>query len=330
MNLTTSMHNREAVAEALKSSQKVLVTSHMVPDGDSIGALLALGLGLEALNKEVQFCTEDEVPRMYRFLHGWERIVRPMEVNTIPDTVVLVDCTSLERVGECLSKRLCGHPRIINLDHHTSNELFGLLNWVDESAGASAEMVYDLLTFLGAAINRPIANAIYTGIITDTGSFRYSNTTPRTLRVAAELMEAGIDNETIRVQLFETRTLEMLRLMGESLRTLQVDPDGRLAWITVTQETVSRLKVSDEYGLFEGLINYPRSIAGVEVAILFREIAPSVIKVGFRSKSWADVNQLAARFGGGGHRKAAGCVVGGEMDEVVRQVLALTRETLNP
>lgn len=322
------MHEIEAVAEALIPAQEVLITSHLVPDGDSIGALIGLALGLKQLGKGVHLCTEDEVPRMYRFLEGWERIVRPAAVDPIPDTVVLVDCTGLTRVGNQLFSLLQGHPNIINLDHHTSNEFFGRINWVDEKAGASAEMVYDLLRKLGVAIDRPIANAIYTGIITDTGSFRFSSTTSRTMRIAAELMDAGIDQDEIRIQLFETHTLEMLRLLGESLRTLQVDPNGRLAWISVSQETLCRLKVKDDYGLFEGLINYPRSIEGVEVAILFREIAPSTIKVGFRSKSWLDVNQLAATYGGGGHRKAAGCVIEGGMDEVVERVLTQTREVL--
>ncbi|MDH7480172.1 MAG: bifunctional oligoribonuclease/PAP phosphatase NrnA, partial [Syntrophomonadaceae bacterium] len=317
----------KSVARALRAAPRVLLTSHQVPDGDSIGALLALGLGLEQLGKQVELCLDDEVPLMYRFLEGSERIVRPAAVEVIPEMVVLLDCTGIERAGAGLAPRL-KHSLVINLDHHTSNEHFGSINYVDETAAATAEIVYDLLSCLGVAMKPPIASAIYTGIITDTGSFRYSNTTPRTLRLAADLLEGGIDLDTIREKIFETRTLEMLRLLGECLRSLQVDPDGRLAWVVVTQETLSRLKVTDEYGLFEGLINYPRSIAGVEVAILFRELAPMVVKVGFRSKSWVDVNELASRFGGGGHRKASGCVIGGEIDQVVPQVLDAAREAL--
>ena len=314
----------EKAAAALLKAKKLLLVSHAVPDGDSVGTLLALGLALEAIGKEALMAIPEEVPALYRFLPGWRKIKKCGEIETVPDTVVFLDCTDTERAGnelaECLRE---GSPSVVNIDHHVSNQLFGQINLVDEKAAATAEIVYELLQLLNIEISSDIAVALYTAIVTDTGNFRYSNTTPRTHRVAAELLERGADLNLVRKYLYEMRPLESLYMTREALKTLQITDDGRIAWMALTQDVLKKAQAADYYGYLEGLINYPRSIAGVEIAVFFREIEPGTVKIGFRSKEDdVDVNLLAGQFGGGGHQKASGCTVKGELNAVIEEVIS--------
>lgn len=315
----------EKAVEILRRAQKILLVSHAVPDGDSIGVLLGLGLGLEAKGQEVIMAMPEEVPALYRFLPGWEKIKKCTEIESIPDTVVFLDCTDTERAGNELVQRLKENPPffLVNIDHHVSNQRFGQINLVEEKAAATAEIVYELLQSLNVEINSSIAVALYTAIATDTGSFRYSNTTPHTHRLAAELLERGADLNLVRKHLYEMRPLESLYMTREALKTLQTTADGRIAWMVLTQEVLAQAQSADYYGYLEGLINYPRSIKGVEIAIFFREIEPGIVKVGFRSKEDnVDVNLLASQFGGGGHQKASGCTVNGEINAVVEEIVS--------
>jgi phosphoesterase RecJ-like protein len=320
------MEKFNPILQVLLGADSILISSHINPDGDSIGTLIGLGLALESLGKDVLLVNSDETPLVYRFLEGTERILRPEQVEVLPDTVVLVDCTDLDRVGKGLAERLKNVPVLVNIDHHLSNSRFGHYNLVDEGAAATAEIVARILGPLGVRLNKAMATALYTGVVMDTGSFQYSNTTSNTFRLAAYLLEQDVDLDQVRDKLFESQPLEMLRLMGEALLTLKVSADGRIAWVEVTREMLIRTKARDEH--CDGLINHLRSVAGVEIAILFREIPDGQIKVGLRSKSMADVNQLAAQFGGGGHRRAAGCVLSGKMNRAVERVLHAAEEVL--
>ncbi|MGI6648245.1 MAG: DHH family phosphoesterase [Bacillota bacterium] len=320
------MENHESLVEVLRLADRILIASHVNPDGDSIGTLIGLGLGLESLGKEVILVNSDRIPSMYSYLDGASRILRPEQVEEVPDTVVLVDCTDVERVGPGLAERLKKAAVLVNIDHHLSNSRFGHYNLVDEEAAATAEIVTRLLGPLKIKLNQSIATALYTGLVMDTGSFRYSNTTAATHRLAAYFLEQGVNLDQVRDNLFETRPLAMLRLMGEALQTLKTSPDGRLAWVEITQEMLDRTGARDEH--CEELINYPRSVAGVKIGILFREVFPGKVKVGFRSKCGADVNKLAGQFGGGGHRSAAGCVINERMPEVVNRVILAAEDLL--
>jgi len=313
----------KSAVSALRSAEQILVISHMVPDGDSVGALLALGLGLLQIGKKVQMCTPDRVPEIYHFLEGQELIIQPTSIMTIPELVVMIDCTDFDRIGVVLSQRIMNHTAVINLDHHISNRRFGTINYIDTKAAASAEIIYQIIIDLGVQIDQAIANALYTGIITDTGSFQFSNTTPQSFRIAAFLIEAGADLDLIREKLYESQPISMIRLLGVLLSQMEITAQGQIAWMAVDQNLLAAHAIESDTGWFEGLINYPRSVEGVELAILFREIAPQVIKVGFRSKTTMDVNQLAGRLGGGGHRKASGCVLLGSLEEVSKKVLAV-------
>lgn len=308
------------IAQALLNAKEVTVVSHVVPDGDCIGSSIALALGLKSKGLQVQVVNGDPVPEMYAYLKGSEEILLPSSVQRVSDVVVLVDCTDLERAGSFLEGMLSKVPTMINIDHHVSNTYFGRLNYVQPSAAAAGEMVYALLRKMAVEITPEIATALYTALVTDTGSFQYENTTSETFQLAAELVDRGADLEEIRYNLWERKPLISLLLLREVFPTLSLAYDGQVAWMTLDKRTFDTLEANSEH--CEGFINYPRSIDGVEVAMFFRETALGEIKVGLRSKKKVDVNLLAAQFGGGGHRRAAGCVVQGTMEEAVNRLVA--------
>ncbi|MBC7344468.1 MAG: bifunctional oligoribonuclease/PAP phosphatase NrnA [Clostridia bacterium] len=312
----------EVICQRLKSSSRVLVTSHLLPDGDSVGSVIALTEALQRAGLEARAVQAEPVPDMYKFLE----VNVKMEPLSGDDSgaVVVLDCTDTDRLGEELKKVAEQADLLVNIDHHVSNTGFGHLNLVDVKAAATGEIVYDLVRVLGVEISPPMATALYTAIVTDSGSFQYENTCPRSLRVAAELLELGADHALLRANLWENQPLECLLVLRNVLNSLSLDPDGRVAWISLDRKAYDGLHLKSEH--CEGLINFPRSIAGVEVAMFFRETEPGTVKVGLRSKSLVDVNELAARFGGGGHPRAAGCTLKGRLDEVIETVVRAAQD----
>jgi len=313
-------------ADAIREGEEIVIFSHVLPDGDCLGSALGLGLALRELGKKVWLVNSDPVPGLYQFLPGWETFRSSLDGVGSRPTVIAVDCSDPRRVGDTFSPYLTTSSGIINIDHHVSNEQFGAVNFVVPEASSTGELVYRLLQELNAAITPGVATALYTAVVTDTGSFQYENVRPATLKIAAELMECGADLRAIRKNLWETKSLLSVRLLGRALNDLSFAASGRIAWLKVSYQLQRELGATDDD--IEGLINYPRSIEGVEIGLLFRELKPGVVKVGLRSKTWADVNLLAARFGGGGHPRAAGCVVEGELEKVIAQVVSAAQETL--
>jgi phosphoesterase RecJ-like protein len=208
----------------------------------------------------------------------------------------------------------------MNIDHHKGNGRFGDFNWVDEEASSTGEMIYRLLfEGMGLPLNQEAAISLYTAILTDTGCFRFSNTTPQALRIAGSLLEMGLAPEKIASQLYEQRGLGQLHVLGELLSGLQVTQNGKIAWGLITQEMLDRAKIS--LLETEGFVNYPRSVKGVEVAVIFKEAGSRRYRVSLRSKGGVDVGRVASAFSGGGHHNAAGCTVSGDLDEVRDRVL---------
>ncbi|QGG48223.1 DHH family phosphoesterase [Heliorestis convoluta] len=316
-----------AIVAALNQARSVLLCVHQIPDGDALGSLSALLTTLQKQGKTVIAYCRDVVPQIYRFLPAMELVQQtfPEDASSI-DVAVVMDCGDLERV--------CTNPdflqnvaMLVNLDHHVGNPLFGHFNWVDTEAAATGEIIYQLHEMAGWPITADVATALYTSLMTDTGSFQFSNTTAYTLRLAAELREKGARIEEIRREVYESRTLRSLRLLQQALSTLQLSTNGKIAWIGVSLQDKERIGAIHED--FEGLISYPRTIKGVEVALLFREIEAGTVKVGLRSQSTIDVAAIARHWGGGGHRRAAGCTIKGTMAEAEQQLLAVVKECLD-
>ena len=314
----------EEIIEVLRKAPKVALFSHVSPDGDCIGSMLAMGLALEKLGKEVFFYNPDKVPGNLRFLPAAARISRELP-NPLPQTWVFVDCTDLQRVHLALSQ-IPSETMVLNLDHHISNQFFGDLNWVDAQACACGELAVTLITQLGIKIDRDMATNLYTAIVTDSGCFQYSNTTAQTHRLTAELLDTGLDLSGIHHNLFDQKPLAQLRLLQYALDSLEIHAEGQLAIVSLCLEDFQKSGAAQE--LSEGLVNHIRSIAGVEVAVLLKEVGPQEIKGGLRSNQWLNVNEIAAQFGGGGHKRAAGCTLGVPMTEAKQSIRSAIEEAL--
>ncbi|KUK10528.1 MAG: Phosphoesterase RecJ domain protein [Clostridia bacterium 41_269] len=313
------------IANFIKKADKELaVVSHTNPDGDAIGSTLALGLALENLGYNIQLINQDNIPRIYSFLPGSD-LIRTSFLY-IPDTIIFLDCSDITRAG-AISGVISGlNKNIINIDHHISNTFFGTLNYVDTKAGATGEIVYNLIKLLDCPINIEIATCLYTAIVTDTGSFQFENTTEQTHTIAADLISKGINLATIRRFLWESIPLKSVKLQRKLLDTLEVDETKKIAWVVLPYEIYKKYGSSFEH--IEGFVNFPKSIEGVEIGLFFKEIEPNKVKVGFRSKSKVDVNKLAQKFGGGGHKRAAGCILEAPLEEVIRQVVREAQKTI--
>lgn len=295
---------------------RALMLGHVHPDGDVLGTLLALGLALEARGWAVRCGGPHAAPAALGFLPGVERYIVLARVAEPFDVVVLTDCPNPARTEGLLEQARQAAGTVVNIDHHGDNRRYGDVNWIEPTAAATGEMVYDLLVALGAPLTPAIATNLLTAIHTDTGSFRYSNVTPKTFRIASTLTEAGAEPWRIAERLYERRTGDALRWLAETLARVEVSADGRVAWLALPAGAVPETFVESEE-----LVNYPRSIASVRVACLFRELGGRV-KVSLRAKGDVDVQRVAASFGGGGHPNAAGCTVPGPLDCATREVLA--------
>lgn len=318
------MGTLQKIAEEIRNNRSFLLTAHEGPDGDAVGSTLALASLLRKIGKYVHVHFHDPVPDLYSFLPGADAVFA-----TIPDrefdVAFVLDIGELRRAGDvfCRFKRI---GRIINLDHHLSCEEFGLHNLIDSSAAATGVLVYRIATVLGYRIDAETALCLYVSIITDTGSFRYSNANREAFTIAGEMIECGVNAWDVAEQLYENQPRKRLELLARCLPTLEVIKGGLAASVTVTLDMYADTGADAE--LTDGFVNYPRSIKGVEVAIFFRQIEERRIKVGFRSKGKVNVAVFSAALGGGGHHNAAGCTVDGTLEEVKKRVYALMDSVL--
>ncbi len=307
------------VRQQLESAQRVLVVSHIRPDGDAIGSLLGWGLSLQAAGKDVQMVLSDGVPSSYCHLSGSEQIrSRP---NGSFDWVVVLDCSDLKRAGNVLNGN--GLPDL-NVDHHITNLNFAKINLVDPAAVATSEILAGLIESLELPLTQPVAAALLTGIITDTIGFRTSNMTPKVLRLAANLMEHGGDLAELYHQALVKRSFEATRFWASGLN--QLERDGRLVWATLTQ---ADRKAAGYSGRDDAdLINVLSSIEDSDIAVIFVEQPNNSVKVSWRAQPGFDVSKLAVKFGGGGHPAASGAEIQGSLESNRPVVLKATREIL--
>jgi len=320
------MNNKLAeIFQLIKEKSKILITAHVLPDGDSVGSVVGLGLALKSLDKEIYLVMEDKVPEMYRFLEGTEGILSPEDFTKQPELVIFLDCGDISRAGDWIYPFIQAVP-LINIDHHISNEYFGTLNYVDPEAAATAEIIYLLLRECDLSLEKDSASALYTGLVMDTGSFQYQNTTPRTLKTAAALLDHGVDLSMIRENLHENKSMKNLKLISAAIDNLHLEAGGKIAWTYLDLATMKKYQAQSEH--CEGIVNYPISLENVKIGLLFREMENGAVKVGLRCRSDYDVNRIALFFGGGGHQQAAGCSLNGPLDKAIKQVLDKTLELM--
>lgn len=320
------MNDLQLIAGALDRAKKIIIAGHMMPDGDCVGSVGALGLALRQMGKKATMAMPDTIPEVFNFLPGTEDFVAVEEaLNGEYDTFVVLDCSVPERLGS-LRGLLERSLLVCNIDHHISSRNFAHYNYISPASAATAEIIQDLIGMLNVRVTPEIATCLYTGIATDTGSFRYENTTPDTHRRAAMLIEQGAPSVWINIMLHEQQPLASLLMLGAALKTLRLSSCGRVAWISVGRDLIDSVSAKDENT--EGLIGYVRSIRGVEVALMFRETSPGCYKVSLRSKEKVDVNCLASKFGGGGHVRAAGCVLEGDFAVLESQLISAAIEAV--
>jgi phosphoesterase RecJ-like protein len=306
-----------AICRVLREKDRFLIACHENPEGDAIGSELALALALRKMGKTATVLNADPVPANLLFLPGAGTVVFA-EDGSKYDVAVVVDCGSPERTGR-VARELRKCPQLVNIDHHRTNGDLGELALVDPDAAATGLLIHRILSAMGYEIGLDVATNIYVAVLTDTGSFHYGSSSPEAFEVAGEMVRRGVDPWAVAEQVYETQSARRLRLLGRVLDSLEVSADGRVACITTMREDLREFASGKD--ALEGFINYPRSIVGVEVAVSFREEEGSVFRVSFRSKGRVDVSAVAARFGGGGHRNAAGCTVPGNFADVKKRVL---------
>ncbi|HEV3073403.1 MAG TPA: bifunctional oligoribonuclease/PAP phosphatase NrnA, partial [Thermoanaerobaculia bacterium] len=307
----------------IRQGNRFLLTSHVNPDGDAIGSELGLARLLRRLGKGAVVWNLDPIPAIYRPLPGSDRVHSGAEPPAgFPekfDSIVVLECPSLDRTG--IEQHLTALP-VINIDHHLGNQHYGAVNWVDSAAPAVGEMVFRLAQALKAALEPEIASCLYLTLVTDTGGFRYSNATPAAFEAAAALVREGAHPEQVAQWLYESQPVAVVRLLGEMLQTLTLHHGGRIATVRLDPEMFARAGAAA--GDSEGLIDHPRSIAGVDAVALIRRREDGSHKVSLRSRGEVDVEKIARHHGGGGHRNAAGYALGGEAGtaEVEREAVA--------
>lgn len=313
------------IADLIAASRTFIIASHVAPDGDAIGCELATYSVLKRLGKSVKVIAEDGVPDNLAFLEGSSEVER--EATATADVAIVVDSAGLDRIGG-VGEIVARCPEIVNIDHHRSNTSFGTLNLVEAGAGATAEIIYDLLNMLAGPLTTGEAEALFSGIMTDTGCFRFPTTSSRTLRVAAELLDLGAKPYHLASEIFWNKSVSGIRLLSEALATIETTDDGRVATMDITRAMMDD-SGADHFDT-EGFANYPRLISGVLVGVLLRELDEGDFRVSLRSKESVDVNEIASVFGGGGHQTAAGFRIKGDLGEVKEKIrLEISRHILD-
>jgi len=301
----------DQIIQHIKDGQHILIASHAEPDGDSVGSLVALGLALAKLDKKITMYNPSPIPAVYRFLPGADRIVRQIKNVDRYDLALVLDCGDLVRIGET-SAEVGKIPVLINIDHHVSNTGFGHIQLIDTNACATAEIVYRLINTLQIPFDKAIATSIYTGILTDTGSFRFSNTNQAAFAISKAMTDAGVEPHNVAQRVFGTYSLGRIKLLNMALNSIEISNNGKLSMMTVTRSMLNTTGTSTED--IDGMINYARRIEDVKIATLIHEIKNGAGKfanmnryhVSLRSDSSVDVAKIAGKFGGGGHTSAAG------------------------
>jgi len=310
------------VVELIENKQSFAITTHVRPDGDGIGSSLGLCWLLRSLGKSAEVIVRDGIPAAYAQLPGANEIKQISEVNGKYDAIFVIECSDLARPGiKGLENQFT-----VNIDHHATSEHFGTINWIDQTASAVGEMIYNLCKAIGGRITREIAECVYLALVTDTGSFHFSNTTDRTLKVASELIKVGVKPAQISEVVYNSYPWSRIELMRQVLATVERNENGTIAWMRQTLEMAESSEAVD--GDNNGFVNIPLAAKEVEAVVYMREVQPNAYRVSLRSKGNINVARVAEKFGGGGHKNAAGCRIEGDWDEKEKEIVAALTEAV--
>lgn len=310
------------VVELIENKNFFGITTHRRPDGDGIGSSLALYWLLRSLGKNAEVIVRDPVPSSCLRLPGAAEVRRVEAIDREYDAVFVMECSDVERPGiKDLDKQF-----VVNIDHHSSSALFGEINWIDSTASAVGEMIYNLCKAIGGRVTREIAECVYTALLTDTGSFHYSNTTERTFKVASELLRAGVKPAKSAESVFSSYPWSRVQLLAQVMSSVKRHDSGKVASLRQSQEMLEFSQATEEDA--EGFVNIPLTAEDVEAVVMLKESAPGVFRASLRSKGDVNVAKIAEKFNGGGHKNAAGCTLQGDWDAVEEKLVDLLVEAV--
>jgi len=321
--MTTTSPEVQQIVDVIRARERFVISSHARPDGDSIGSQLAMAYALRALGKQVVIVNADPAPPPLQQFPGVPDIVIAARVEGAFDAAIIMECGDLTRTGvEGLDRFL-----VVNIDHHPDNTSYGAINWFDAGAAACGEMVFDLIAALGVRLTVNIATHVYVAILTDTGSFHYSNISPRTFDICRAALEAGVDPVRVARNVYDSNNMGRLKLFGSVLSAMQIDTSGRIAIVYVDHEMARA--AGGTYEDTEGLINLPLTVKEIQAVVFFKQIEGEQYRISMRSKAEVDVSRVAKEFGGGGHKNAAGCTVAGGIDQLQKQFIARIEQAID-
>lgn len=310
------------VVELIENKQTFAITTHVRPDGDGVGSSLGLCWLLRSLGKEAEVVLRDAIPAAYEQLPGADEIKQVSSVNGKYDAVFVIECSDLARPGiKGLENQVT-----VNIDHHATSEHFGTINWIDQTASAVGEMIYNLCKAIGGRITKEIAECVYLALVTDTGSFHFPNTTERTLKVASELVKVGVKPAQISEVVYNSYPWSRIELMRQVLATVKRNEAGNIAWMRQSLEMADASGSVD--GDNNGFVNIPLAAKEVEAVVYMRQVQPEAYRVSLRSKDDINVARVAEKFGGGGHKNAAGCRVEGDWNTLEAEIVAALTEAV--
>ncbi|MBB3152063.1 phosphoesterase RecJ-like protein [Paenibacillus endophyticus] len=317
----------DAALAFMRTYDDFLVVSHVQPDGDAISSTVVIGWLLEKLGKTFILINESELPSRLSFLNQFDSIIHYK--NAIPerkfDAVISIDCADFKRIGE-VSSSFAPDAKLLNIDHHPTNNGFGTVNVIRAEAAATVEILFDLIERAGIACDLDCGTAIYTGLLTDTGGFRYSNTSPRVMEIASQLLALGVSGNELADHLLEKMTRAKLKLLQLALNRLTFSDNQEIGWVYIGKDDLRETGAVPED--LEGIVNYALNVDGVEVGILFKETEDGAVKASIRSAGKANVAAIAQQFGGGGHVRAAGCRLEGSLPTSIAVLVEAVRKAL--
>ncbi len=317
------MNDLTDIASLIKESRNILILPHLSADGDAIGSCLALYNGLIKIGIKAIVCTEEKIPATFNYLKGTDKVIVydslyfPIKVEDF-DCAISLDSGDFERLGKrrTLFEKI---KRTANIDHHRTNTLFAGLNYVDIKSSATGEIIFDLLNLMDIRFDTEISECIYNAIISDTGAFRFSNTSPRTHEIAAKLLSFGVDNAEISRKVFDTTSLEKIKLISIVASKLEIFAEGKIAIIEINNSDIEQSGASNEDS--DGIVNIARNLRGTEVGVLIKDKPEGEVKISLRSNYFVDVSKIATEFGGGGHMRAAGYSVYKPINEAKAEIV---------
>jgi phosphoesterase RecJ-like protein len=311
------------IITAINEGQSFLITAHVRLDGDALGSELALYLMLRGLGKNVVVYNQDHTPERYRFLPAAQNIVHDLNNVEQYDVGIVLDCSELARVGD-EAENIGKIKKLINIDHHVSNNGFCLLKMVDAQASSTGELLFRLMREMKFKMSKDICTNLYAAIITDTGNFRYSSTGKETFWAAGDLVENGADPQWVSEYIYENDSPARLKLLAKALETLSLDLKNKVGSLVVTQKALQETGASWE--LTEGFVDIPRTVGGIEVSVLYTQRGDNNYKLSLRSKADVNVEKVAKKFGGGGHIHASACWMKGDIESIKSQIIKAIRE----